>query len=236
LNIKQEQEQIYDMENHRHLGQTLPLPYEVLQGTIAERTASVGRSAMDFRELTDQRDVSTDSKAWRKVQSLGRESLQLVQAGEDPLISEYDAESFEVSNPQDGIQANFVQDGDDQSDTSDPAADINAILDADYDTSVWSVHEIESACNTLLAECESTLVIRRRALSTRMLLRLVDRHQEARKFVEVAFETIVNRGIPSMSYGISNQTFCVAHLLAAVRPRSRSFHFLRSHLSFVRFI
>mmetsp|Transcript_35593 Transcript_35593/g.45891 ORF Transcript_35593/g.45891 Transcript_35593/m.45891 type:complete len:241 (+) Transcript_35593:1046-1768(+) len=97
--------------------------------------------------------------------------------------------------------------------------DINAILDADYDTSTWSVHEIESACNTLMEECESTLVLCRRVLATRMLLRLIDRHDEARRFVEKAFETVVNRGIPAMSYGISDRTFCVAHLLAAISPR-----------------
>mmetsp|Transcript_9882 Transcript_9882/g.11987 ORF Transcript_9882/g.11987 Transcript_9882/m.11987 type:complete len:184 (+) Transcript_9882:1125-1676(+) len=97
--------------------------------------------------------------------------------------------------------------------------DINAILDADYDTSTWSVHEIESACNTLMEECESTLVLCRRVLATRMLLRLIDRHDEARRFVEKAFETVVNRGIPAMSYGISDRTFCVAHLLTAISPR-----------------
>jgi hypothetical protein len=204
------------MENHRHLG-ALPEPWEVEQGSIAERTAKVGRSAIDYRELTGQKDASGDSKSWRKVQSLGQESMQLILADEDPMKPEYGA-AAEGKNGDEAWAQEKGQEADEESttDTSDPAADINAILDADYDTSTWSVHEIESACNTLLAECESTFVLRRRVLSTRMLLRLVDRHPEARKFVEVAFETIVNRGIPSMSYGISERTFCVAHLLAAV--------------------
>ena len=36
---------------------------------------------------------------------------------------------------------------------------------------------------------------------------------------KVAFETLVNRGIPTMVYGISERTFRMAHLLAAVAPR-----------------
>ena len=51
-----------------------------------------------------------------------------------------------------------------------------------------SVHEIESACSTLLEECEMTDIPRRRQLATRMLLRLLDRHTAAMKFVEVALE------------------------------------------------
>ena len=93
----------------------------------------------------------------------------------------------------------------------------NAILDADYDTSTWSVHEIEVHA-TLLTECETTSDPATSA-RYRMLLRLMDRHHEARKYVEVAFETIVNRGVPTMAYGISDKTFFVAHLLAAVVSR-----------------
>jgi len=63
------------MENVRHLGM-LPVPWEVVQGSIAERTDAVGRSAIDFRELTHQGDASGDNKAWQKVQSL-IESLKL---------------------------------------------------------------------------------------------------------------------------------------------------------------
>jgi hypothetical protein len=160
------------MENDRHLGK-LPEPWEVARGSIAERTAAVGRSAIDFRELTQQGDGSSNNKAWQKVQSLGAESLQLVMGDEDPL---------DIGRKSNKTNAKVTGVVDDDVDIDDVASDINAILDADYDTSSWTVHEIESACNTLLEECESTLVLRRRVLATRMLLRLIDRHDEARRY------------------------------------------------------
>ena len=48
------------------------------------------------------------------------------------------------------------------------------------------VHEIEAACDTCLLECEETKSLRRRVLSTRMLLRLVDRHHQAKRHVEAS--------------------------------------------------
>jgi len=211
------------MENARHLS-GLPLDWEVAQGTIAERVAKVGRSAIDYRELAQVKDASGDETAWHKVQSLGAESMKLVMGSADPLKDVTPPDTLQNSTELDKTENSIADTVNNEESIkpkalNDPSADVSAILDADYDTSGWSVHEIESGCNTLLNECESTPVLRRRVLSTRMLLRLIDRHPEARKFVEVAFETIVQRGIPTMSYGISERTFCVAHLLAAVTPR-----------------
>jgi hypothetical protein len=211
------------MENARHLS-GLPLDWEVAQGTIAERVAKVGRSAIDYRELAQVKNGSGDETAWRKVQSLGAESMKLVMGSADPLKDVTPPDALPSNTEREITDDNSVDAVNSEGPTeskvlNDPSADVSAILDADYDTSGWSVHEIESGCNTLLNECESTPVLRRRVLATRMLLRLIDRHPEARKFVEVAFETIVQRGIPTMSYGISERTFSVAHLLAAVTPR-----------------
>ena len=199
-----------------------PEEWELSIGTVAERTARVGRSSLEFKAKTSQSDIIGDYQGgnWTAVRDLGQDAMKLVMGGHDSL------DPFEPSQGGDNKEEEDVEDPDEPwSDDSDieegdaAAADINAILDADYDTSTWSVHEIESACNTLLTECETTAVIRRRVLATRMLLRLMDRHHEARKYVEVAFETIVNRGVPTMAYGISDKTFFVAHLLAAVVSR-----------------
>ena len=57
--------------------------------------------------------------------------------------------------------------------------DENNMLDNDWDTSEWSMQEIESACGTLITECEKNSNIKRQELSMRMLLWLLDRHQEA---------------------------------------------------------
>jgi hypothetical protein len=150
--------------------------------------------------------------------------MKLVMGGPDsldPFVAGGSSAGASASKEEEDVEdADEPWSDDSDVDEGDAAvADINAILDADYDTSMWSVHEIESACNTLLVECETTSVVRRRVLATRMLLRLVDRHHEARKYVEVAFETVVNRGVPTMAYGISDNTFHVAHLLAAVVSR-----------------
>jgi hypothetical protein len=202
--------------------------WELSLGTVAERTARAGRSSLEFRAKTNQSDVRGDHLGgeWRAVRDLGQDAMKLVMGGPDSLdpvprvgnggggFGVGEDEDEEVEDPDEPWSDDSdVEEGD------AAAADINAILDADYDTSTWSVHEIESACNTLLAECETTSVVRRRVLATRMLLRLMDRHHEARKYVEVAFETVVNRGVPTMAYGISDSTFYVAHLLAAVVSR-----------------
>ena len=203
-----------------------PDGWELSLGTVAERTARIGRSSLEFRAKTNQGDGRGDRQGgeWRAVRDLGQGAMKLVMGGSDsldPFVAGANGggggASDEVEDAEDADEA-WSDDSDvDEGDAA--AADINAILDADYDTSTWSVHEIESACNTLLVECETTSVVRRRVLATRMLLRLMDRHHEAQKYVEVAFETVVNRGVPTMAYGISDKTFHVAHLLAAVGSR-----------------
>lgn len=120
------------MENFRHLGGN-PEPWEVAQGTIAERTAAVGRSAIDFRAKTSTGDGSTDSKAWVKVASLGREAMALVLGREDPLALA-PADSLLIP-PKEALD----DDADEPDLDDDPASDIAAILDADYDTSSWTV-------------------------------------------------------------------------------------------------
>ena len=55
-------------------------------------------------------------------------------------------------------------------------------------------------------------------LATKMLLRLMDRHSVATKYVESALETVVNRGLPTMNFGIDEVVFNISHLLAALAP------------------
>ena len=135
------------METFRNLGGP-PEDWEVNSGTIAERVAAVGRDAIDFRKKLNLGDGSRDTKAWQKVQSLGRESMQLVLPRDDPIKAEVDPTLEEEKS----LSDDSLNDGDDAGvDPADPTADINAILDADYDTSNWSALEITSACNALLS-------------------------------------------------------------------------------------
>ncbi|GMH76323.1 hypothetical protein TL16_g07037 [Triparma laevis f. inornata] len=98
--------------------------------------------------------------------------------------------------------------------------DENSMLDNDWDTSEWTMQEIESACSTLITECEAPRSEKRQQLSIRMLLRLLDRHQEAVAYVEKVSESILNKAFPAiLVYGISEEALNLSHLLAAIAPR-----------------
>ena len=180
----------------------------------------MGRQRLDFLEKTGTGEEAGVSDASDQVQTLGQKALALVRSSDVGLLS---AVRGSVGDD-DGMSDDDDDDGggrDADSDTDSDESDTAAMLDIDWDTSGWTINEIESACSTLVTDCENTSSSKpkRRELATKMLVRLMDRHASAAKYVEVALETVVNRGLPTMNFGIDEKVFNISHLLAALGPR-----------------
>ena len=80
--------------------------------------------------------------------------------------------------------------------------------------------QIESACQTLVRECELKSSKKRQELSIRMLTRLLDRHQEAVGYIEKISESLLNKAFPGILVdGIAPEALNLSHLLAALAPR-----------------
>ena len=102
-----------------------------------------------------------------------------------------DGGSAEFAPPPPSDDEEWLTDSSDEE--GDPARE-DAVLDEDWDTSAWSAQEIETACETLIEEVEAAEEEKRGAQATRMLLRLLARHKEAREYMETALESLVLKG------------------------------------------
>ena len=80
------------------------------------------------------------------------------------------------------------------------AKESNLMMDMDWDTALWNLREIETACGTLIDECGRAsccaLGQKRRHFAEKMLVRLVRRHHEARAYVERHLENLVHHAFP----------------------------------------
>lgn len=159
---------------------------------VEQRLATLGRESISRREPPEP---STGTE-WNHVRELGEANLKMVRTSEAKIEkmdvgSDSDDDSAsdgDGSGSYDGSDSDGGIGNDDDSVNSDGSnnSDTAAMLDLDWDTSTWSLNEIESACSTLLTECETAASAKRRGLSMKMLLRLMDRHKSAVRYVEVA--------------------------------------------------
>jgi hypothetical protein len=219
--------------------------YELAQGDTVERTRQLGAASIEASQQQFGANPK-ESDAWQRTQSRGAESLALlsdqpldVRAGAAPRGGGGAAAAAKRSGAQfggggddvdggggDGGSAEFAPPppSDDEewlTDSSDEEGDPaheDAVLDEDWDTSAWSAQEIETACETLIEEVEAAEEEKRGAQATRMLLRLLARHKEAREYMETALESLVLKGTrtPEKKLGVDMvTTFKVAALLAS---------------------
>ena len=225
----------------------VPHDWEFKEGadTFA-RVTKIGRSNQEFLQKLEGETVDgTESdQSWKVVKEMGKESLELRSGTEvDDEIARQEklkrmrAAGILTTDPDEDKEEGDSDEASDDSSDSDsdeePAAetpqknakdeaeeDENSMLDNDWDTSEWSMQEIESACSTLITECESPSSEKRQQLSIRMLLRLLDRHQEAVAYVEKVSESLLNKAFPAILVdGISEEALNLSHLLAAIAPR-----------------
>ncbi|KAH8048848.1 hypothetical protein JL721_11816 [Aureococcus anophagefferens] len=98
----------------------------------------------------------------------------------------------------------------------------NLMMDMDWDTTQWSLREIEAACSALVQEIKDCPLDgpgqKRRDYSQQMLLRLCNRHVEALYYFERVLESMVNHSLPGLSYGLDQHALNLAPLLAAMAP------------------
>ena len=179
----------------------VPHDWEFNEGTDAfTRVSKVGASNIQFLERIGAEDTGDDQK-WKAVAKLGADHMKITKGtvvdderkeierekkarlnnGGDPTSDEE-----KEANASDSDSDSDSSSSDEEDATLHPSdaptetqEDENNMLDNDWDTSEWSMQEIESACGTLITECEKNSNIKRQELSIRMLLRLLDRHQEA---------------------------------------------------------
>lgn len=178
----------------------VPHDWELKEGSSTfSRVSKIGRSNQEFLSKLGSNNADTDG--WKVVKEMGKESLELRAGSEvDDEIARQEklkrmrAAGILTTDPDDDKSEKDEDDdssSDSDSDSDEEAADApkknkkdeaeedeNSMLDNDWDTSEWTMQEIESACSTLITECEAPRSEKRQQLSIRMLLRLLDRHQE----------------------------------------------------------
>jgi len=179
-----------------------------------KRISKIGKSNLDFlARMEGETSSGGDDQKWKMISDIGKSSLELREGDEvdkeeerkerakrlrDAGIKGADEHMLsDDESKKDDEDENSDDDSDDDTSTSSDGSggpsspqgneeeeDENNMLDNDWDTSEWSMQEIESACQTLVTECEKYSSKKRQELSIRMLIRLLDRHQEAVAYVE----------------------------------------------------
>ena len=158
----------------------------------------IGKSSLELRDGAEVDKEEARQERLKRLKAAGIETDEVEEvkgdggSDNDDESSISDSDSDSDSDDSDGARS----DADDGSNAAGSVGqggqisasvedeDANNMLDNDWDTSEWSLQEIESACMTLLTECEKNASKKRQSLSIRMLLRLLDRHQEAVAYIE----------------------------------------------------
>jgi hypothetical protein len=181
-----------------------------------------------------------DDQKWKMISDIGASSLELRDGGEideeetrKERAKRLRAAGIKTADEHilsDDDKSKNEDDSDDDSSTSSGSStssspgvgdaaneeeeDENNMLDNDWDTSEWSMQEIESACQTLVRECELKSSKKRQGLSIRMLTRLLDRHQEAVGYIEKISESLLNKAFPGILVdGIGEMRRCITHVI-----------------------
>ncbi|GBG26331.1 Hypothetical Protein FCC1311_025522 [Hondaea fermentalgiana] len=189
---------------------TEPYDWEEWYGDAGERAARTGRNALAFKryfanELLKLRkevrraydakrsaeDIHHDEQKARArereersqlVQQLGRVSLKL--RGEGPGRRRGRRQG----------EKNLVI----ASDYANPHGDIedgDSSEDEDWETDAWSKGEIEGAVDLLIAEIRGSPHAKRRLVATKMLRKLIRRHQMARDHVDLLMPSLVEKAL-----------------------------------------
>ncbi|KAJ8600284.1 hypothetical protein CTAYLR_000669 [Chrysophaeum taylorii] len=181
-----------------------------------EETATRGRARLKYLEETHR--VSRDETR-PFAQELGRASLQLHRSVEvgyqvDGSIVEAEKEE-ELDEREQRIAESISLEGENDDER-------NLTMDLDWDTTTWSIREIERASGTLITEIQKAPRTdagkKRRDMATQMLIRLIHRHHEARAYCERELENIINRGMPCVAYGLDDAGLNLGPLVAALAP------------------
>ncbi|KAH8083915.1 hypothetical protein JL720_8156 [Aureococcus anophagefferens] len=199
----------------------LVLPQRDGLGDTSETTAARGGRGSATSRRPGPRPAEAGME--RYASGLGRDTLSLVRSCEV---------GYETTDPSALSKGDASDDEDDDSADSDdekppPRAPVspsaprattraedltaeekqtNLMMDMDWDTTQWSLREIEAACSALVQEIKDCPLDgpgqKRRDYSQQMLLRLCNRHVEALYYFERVLESMVNHSLPGLSYGL----------------------------------
>lgn len=192
----------------------------VLPGeNVDSSTAAQGRARLKY--LQDTHSVSSLDETRSFARDLGRDSLQLKRCVEvgyravpctQRLSDKSDCDDDVRPNERECVIAESID-----LDAEDSEAQM---MDMDWDTSDWSLRQIEKGCDVLICECRraerSPSGVRRRDFAQRMLARLIDRHLEARSYMERELENVVKHALPNPVYGLDDEALNMAPLLASL--------------------
>eukprot|EP00753_Platysulcus_tardus_P020073 PLAT7724.1.p1 GENE.PLAT7724.1~~PLAT7724.1.p1 ORF type:complete len:1207 (+),score=555.51 PLAT7724.1:13-3633(+) len=93
----------------------------------------------------------------------------------------------------------------------------------EWDTSLWTTGEIEASCSALLEEIAHTSEERRLKTACSMLVRLMERHTAAERYVDIRLDSLCRSGMrrPNLPIGQRqlNELFFLAELAAAMPTR-----------------
>eukprot|EP00520_Triparma_pacifica_P017703 CAMPEP_0118632080 /NCGR_PEP_ID=MMETSP0785-20121206/248_1 /TAXON_ID=91992 /ORGANISM="Bolidomonas pacifica, Strain CCMP 1866" /LENGTH=1362 /DNA_ID=CAMNT_0006522815 /DNA_START=272 /DNA_END=4358 /DNA_ORIENTATION=- len=205
-----------------------------------KRVVTVGRSNLDFLarmegetatggddqngktslELRDGGEIDEEEARKERAKRLKAAGIKI---SDEDILSDDDESKKEDSDDSDDdssvYSASEAPNGPGGA-ANEEEEDENNMLDNDWDTSEWTMQEIESACQTLVRECELKSSKKRQELSIRMLIRLLDRHQEAVAYIEKVSESLLNKAFPGILVdGIAPEALNLSHCLAALAPR-----------------
>ncbi|KAJ1457690.1 hypothetical protein M885DRAFT_514713 [Pelagophyceae sp. CCMP2097] len=204
-----------------------------LPDTTAE-TVKLGRDAFAYRKVAGFEEQPSKQATGEAAATLGRESLQLWRSnqvgytvGKKKSWSDDEASEAGASDgaSDDDASVGTVQLGGTVLDVAAMQSDTDLMMDMDWDTSTWSLREIEKGCATLIRECKAAAPTvagqARRAFAERMLVRLVDRHRAALQYVARSLENLVDHALPGPASPLDDRCFNLAPLLAKLAPLHR---------------
>ena len=182
-------------------------------------------------KLGSNEDAGKGNNNKKKKHHRHRHHHHQINDGSDSSSSS-DSDSSSSSSDSDGDDEEIFKQTDEDDATLTPTqleerkrsaekeADSLKLLDNDWDTSGWTLPEIESATSTLISEIETTDSEKRRALSLKMIGRILDRHKEAVNYINKVSESILNKALPNiLTGGIHPHALNLSHLLAFIGPR-----------------
>ena len=155
------------------------------------------------RYLEDSKSIpNPEESSWPAYGAdIGRDTLALIRAQD----AGYEQEGIKAGGASSDDDSDL--DSDDETPAKGPSRDApedeavdareeqrNIMMDVDWDTTGWSLREVESACAALLAEAKNASADpagqKRRAAAQKMLVRLLKRHREAVGYVENASDRV----------------------------------------------
>ncbi|KAE9024144.1 hypothetical protein PF011_g3638 [Phytophthora fragariae] len=232
-----------ERNSRRGQGREVTLPYEQAypwedeRGCTVDRTVEVNAEAKRVYAMQEQLlptlalDRPLDPVASEHLQDVGRRVLILrdttkrsrkkTEAGQSPkqspkrVIPSRFPEITPDFDEEDRGEPDRVEEEEDPVVTDGRIAAM--LMDQEWDTRAWNATKIQTAVDTLYEEIEHCEEDSRRDLATKMLLRLMEKHEDAVDYVETSLPSLTNKAFRTLSKLTNNtKIFRMARLVAVL--------------------